>query len=336
MAALCCLQVDTTLSWASGFLLVIAAIIMRPQQTPVQQHQAISAPDCAKAPLKLLNAPRLSFKLQSDCGQLGCQASCSALCITDHPRASVELSLLLMRPACHCMPTSCLTQQMRIDSRCLIEVQAQPFSNYAWGIDTNRTTSCMVHAVPGSLVHKSGRWCAQLHAGPYLLLCKGIKAHCSVPAFRLWPGQMHKRGLWCCQPAPQPYLLHCCASKLTAPSLLSFQRPLLPNHASIMPGSSHCQAACTSHPSQVAPSRANPAEPCLPRLCLAQACCLQAHWPEQWMQGRTAPFLVTDLPRHKGISRRLLAEFPPAHVCQSTTDFVKVSRLAGAARDVTT
>ena len=40
-------------------------------------------------------------------------------------------------------------------------------------------------------------------------------------------------------------------------------------------------------------------------------------WPT--MQGTTGPVLLAGLPRHEGISCRLLAGFPPADVCQSTT-----------------
>lgn len=44
-------------------------------------------------------------------------------------------------------------------------------------------------------------------------------------------------------------------------------------------------------------------------------------------QGWTGPFLGPGLPRHKGILGLFLAGFPPADVCQSTADFVKVSGL---------
>lgn len=44
-------------------------------------------------------------------------------------------------------------------------------------------------------------------------------------------------------------------------------------------------------------------------------------------QGRTGPFLLAGLPRHEGILGRLLAGLAPADVCQSTTDFIKVTGL---------
>ena len=48
-------------------------------------------------------------------------------------------------------------------------------------------------------------------------------------------------------------------------------------------------------------------------------------WPAE--QERTGPLLVVGLPHFKGISGQLLAGLAPTDVCQSTTDFLKVSGL---------
>ena len=50
-------------------------------------------------------------------------------------------------------------------------------------------------------------------------------------------------------------------------------------------------------------------------------------WQQQLVQGRTGHFQVAGLPRHEGILGRLLADPPPADVCQSTTDLIKMSGL---------
>ena len=82
------------------------------------------------------------------------------------------------------------------------------------------------------------------------------------------------------------------------------------------------QTGFTGHDGQMDPLTST-SPPLSPFICPLYVC-----MPVCLMQpGRTGPFLVAGLPCYKSISGQLLVGLPPSDVCQSTTNFFKVSGL---------